>query len=125
MTCRGDVRGTKTWLAGRFHRPLKALCEKKRKSATSDRKARYDFTLTVAYFVRYLERPCTYCGAEQYGVHLDRVDNTKGYTAANTVSCCAPCNYAKGGTPVKQFLAWADRLGEHRRRLARQKKIAV
>ncbi len=44
---------------------------------------------------------CVYCGKKpSQGRHykfngIDRLDNTKGYTVQNCVSCCRPCNRAK------------------------------
>lgn len=53
-------------------------------------------------------QPCHYCGEDpielgtRFGV--DRVDNEKGYTTENCVSCCTFCNYAKRNLSVDDFL---------------------
>jgi len=45
---------------------------------------------------------------------LDRLDNSKGYEPGNVVSCCKPCNWAKGKKTYGQFVAWLDQLGSFR-----------
>lgn len=57
---------------------------------------------------RIINEPCFYCGAEKTNTKItknckegysyngiDRVDNSKGYTIDNVVSCCKRCNTAK------------------------------
>lgn len=41
---------------------------------------------------------------------IDRVDNTKGYTIDNCVSCCTTCNLAKREKSTDQFLTWIRRI---------------
>jgi hypothetical protein len=52
--------------------------------------------------------PCYYCGINpnELGTRfgIDRVDNTVGYTRANSVTCCTPCNYAKKDYHLNDFL---------------------
>lgn len=57
-----------------------------------------EFSLTFEQFVEISNYPCFYCedalcgrGSFQ-GAHLDRIDNTKGYTIDNILSCGAICN---------------------------------
>lgn len=38
---------------------------------------------------------------------IDRVDNEKGYTVDNVVTCCTTCNLAKRSMSVDEFAAWA------------------
>lgn len=69
---------------------------------------------------------CFYCGAAPNQIcktsswnglfvynGLDRVDNTKGYTIANTVPCCKTCNIAKGKLTADEFIRWALQLSKH------------
>lgn len=37
---------------------------------------------------------------------IDRVDNTKGYTIDNVVSCCKYCNTAKSNHSIEEFSKW-------------------
>lgn len=58
---------------------------------------------------------CTYCAREPdiYDVNgLDRIDNTKGYTIDNIVSCCKSCNMMKGKISVTDFIGVACRISE-------------
>ncbi len=80
-----------------------------------------DITKEEAF--RLMTRPCHYCGAEPSQVcapkklwtffvynGLDRVDNSLGYTAQNTVPCCKICNRAKNDLPLAEFMEWIQRL---------------
>ena len=52
------------------------------------------------YFADGRERPCWYCRGEnnKAGSGLDRLDNNKTYTVANTVPACRGCNVWRGNT---------------------------
>ena len=54
-----------------------------------------------------IKMPCHYCGitAEENDCisGLDRVDNQQGYSAPNTVPCCAKCNMMKGTLTLSEF----------------------
>src|ERR1044071_2178502 len=41
---------------------------------------------------------------------LDRLENSAGYTLANTVPCCHPCNFAKSDGSVAAFLDRVNRI---------------
>ncbi len=41
---------------------------------------------------------------------IDRLDNTKGYTLENSVTCCTRCNYAKHTTDLQTFVKWSENL---------------
>jgi hypothetical protein len=66
---------------------------------------------------------CHYCGNEpsnvskrktSYGLFvyngLDRIDNNKGYTLDNIVTCCKKCNKWKGKMTQNEFLEHAERI---------------
>jgi len=62
---------------------------------------------------RLTRQPCTYCGRpplDSKATGIERVDNSKSYTAENSVPCCALCNRAKRAMPVKDFLDWISQL---------------
>ena len=81
------------------------------------------FDLSIEEFRSLVKQKCFYCNTEPLqqsnrkfsnGIYLfngiDRIDNTKGYTKANTKPCCFICNRAKGNLPYKDFLLWIQRI---------------
>ena len=69
-------------------------------------KRRIDFSLSKALFNNLISKPCFYCEYQKEGEvnGIDRVDNNKGYTEENVVSCCATCNQLKGSQHPQEFL---------------------
>ncbi len=77
------------------HRP-----EVRYKNAKLSAKRRsISFDLTCEQYVKLIGPECFYCngffGRVTTGVGLDRMDNSKGYTIDNCVSCCKSCNGIK------------------------------
>jgi hypothetical protein len=83
------------------------------------------FNVTEHDFERLCKSACHYCGeppsntakvpqrckgtaraADFIYNGLDRVDNDKGYTLDNVVSCCKTCNFAKRTNTYEGFLGW-------------------
>lgn len=93
-------------------------------SYNSNAKVRgHPFHLNKDEFKTLIDGDCHYCGAEPFNtLHykgdtytsngIDRVDNSKGYTIENSVSCCAICNQAKHTLPYETFIAWARRINK-------------
>lgn len=80
------------------------------KKGAKDRGLSYDLTFDQAYDMMK-NGVCHYCGAApamtSYGVvalGIDRLDNGKGYTVDNCVSCCKWCNIMKGQASEPAFL---------------------
>lgn len=86
---------------------------------SSARKRGHEITLTREDVRRITSLPCYYCNRENsYGLQtsrglyrhkhngIDRINNTKGYTLANSCPCCFRCNQAKSTMTQKEFLAW-------------------
>ena len=69
-------------------------------------KRQIDFGLTKAQFNELITGPCFYCDYTKDGEvnGLDRIDNNKGYTEENCVTCCGPCNMLKGSQHPQEFL---------------------
>lgn len=65
-----------------------------------------------------LVQECAYCGFQPSDIEnlngLDRVDSNLGYSASNTVSCCATCNAMKGCIDVDVFIDNVRRIINHR-----------
>lgn len=59
-----------------------------------DKKRGLSFNLTREFMERKIFEPCVYCG-DTKRIGLDRIDNSKGHTEDNCVSCCYECNVAR------------------------------
>lgn len=75
------------------------------------------FDLTAEQFSSLVTADCHYCAAPPAPLYshaeatgLDRIDNGRGYTADNVVSCCRVCNRAKSTMTYDDFTAWIRRL---------------
>lgn len=86
-----------------------------------------EFSLTDEEFESLTKGCCYYCGIppstklthKSYnGAYtyngVDRINNTKGYTKENSVSCCSICNRAKSTMSQESFLQWIQRLINYR-----------
>ena len=62
-------------------------------------------------FARILRQQCFYCSSTGR-IGVDRVQNDGHYTLANSVPCCASCNYMKGGMRLREFAEHAHRVGQ-------------
>lgn len=97
----------------------------------SAKKRKYEFSLTKEEFIGLILQPCFYCGIEPLSKikktnkfyskewteaskiaanGIDRVDNSKGYTTDNVVTCCKICNHAKTNLTLVEFKEWFTRL---------------
>ena len=86
-----------------------------------------EWSLTDSDAMTLFSENCYYCGAAPNlflksskgetaprAVNgIDRVDNDKGYTKNNTVSCCSNCNYAKGDMAQHSFIAMIESIYRH------------
>lgn len=68
------------------------------------KKANRDFSLTLAFFSTFWQKPCFYCGEDIDTIGIDRIDNSIGYIEDNIVSCCKLCNLMKRSLSQKEFL---------------------
>jgi len=89
----------------------RVLCDY-RKSA---RVKGYTFELSHEHIAELINKECHYCGAEpgnSMKQHnrmityqgIDRLDNSKGYTPDNVVSCCIVCNKMKKALSHDEFV---------------------
>lgn len=81
-------------------------------------------------FIELLKGNCYYCGVEPSNVYsknyynvtyngVDRIDNVKGYTKENSVSCCKMCNISKNNNTEEEFTKWIKRTYENLEKLKR------
>lgn len=93
---------------------------------SSARNRGLEFELSKEDFLNLITGECTYCGKKSetgfdlksLSVHttflgIDRVDNTKGYTINNVVSCCKLCNRMKMTLTKDEFLEQIARIYNH------------
>ena len=86
----------------------------------SARDRNLSFEITKDQFFSLTDSNCFYCNSKPSSVRknkndsgdyqyngIDRIDNTKGYTLDNVVTCCKICNYAKNALSVNEFKSWA------------------
>lgn len=54
--------------------------------------------LSFEEYQPFIKNSCFYCEGplDNYGSGLDRIDNNKGYTKDNVLSCCGECNRLRG-----------------------------
>lgn len=85
-----------------------------------------EWSLTESQVRVLLKQDCHYCGIAprqifgQKGYNgfyiyngIDRIDNSKGYTIDNVVSCCKFCNYSKSNRSLEDFMLWISRVYKH------------
>lgn len=78
-----------------------------------------EFLLSEGQFKELVEGDCYYCGNNPTQIiknnwdtgeflynGIDRVDNDKGYSVDNCVSCCKLCNFEKSDYPIQEFSEW-------------------
>jgi hypothetical protein len=103
---------------------VKRIIEKRIRSGARLRGKNFELTQGQVLFL--ISRPCHWCG--RVGVNsckhprsgqppfryngLDRVNNDEGYTLANTVPCCGPCNRAKHTMTTEEFLDMCHSVAE-------------
>jgi hypothetical protein len=84
-----------------------------RKNAAKRNKA-WELSATEAF--NLFTSKCHYCDADAgFPVRrngIDRVDNSRGYTASNCVPCCKYCNAGKADRTLSEFKSWAKAVSE-------------
>jgi len=89
----------------------------------SAKRRKLEFNLTEEQFKELIQQNCYYCGSKPNNISkrfncngsyiyngLDRIDNTKGYTIDNVVSCCRFCNMAKNNHTIQEFKEWIKKV---------------
>lgn len=87
-------------------------------------KRNLDFQLSHEECEKLFYQNCYYCNSEPLSVRttkskfphkiiyngIDRVDNNKGYTMSNVVSCCKICNVSKRSMDIDSFYTWVNKI---------------
>ena len=63
--------------------------------------------MTERHYMALIKQPCGYCGKRQgvgCRIGVDRVCNDQHYITANTIACCAVCNFMKRDLGVRAFV---------------------
>jgi hypothetical protein len=63
------------------------------------KRRKLEFNITKKDYFTLISYPCHYCQKsllDETGGGLDRIDNDKGYTLDNVLSCCGTCNKIRG-----------------------------
>jgi hypothetical protein len=68
--------------------------------------------ITIETFKELSDQACTYCG-EKSEMGIDRIENDKGYTKENSISCCKFCNYMKKHWTKEFFLEHIKKIYNH------------
>jgi hypothetical protein len=76
----------------------------------------YVFKLTFEQYKLLISKPCYYCGGTlpEVGSGLDRVNNKKGYSVGNCVSCCTTCNKMKLKLPILDWMSHMEKILKYR-----------
>lgn len=72
-------------------------------SRRSDKKKGLVNDLTRDVVDNLINNPCSYCGATDIRMTLDRVDNDLGHIESNVIPSCYRCNIVRGSMP---YAAW-------------------
>lgn len=76
-------------------------------------KRNYKVDITFEEFSKIVSNPCAYCGENEKRIGIDRIDNTKGYTLANSNPCCTTCNMMKKTMTVAEFLSHIEKISNY------------
>ena len=71
--------------------------------------------MTMSYCENMIKMPCFYCNLlpENRLNGIDRMDNTKGYSVNNCVSCCKNCNFIKKSLDANTFIQRCQHISYH------------
>jgi len=73
-------------------------------SRREDKRNNLKTEITREQICELINKPCHYCGETCIPIGIDRVDNNKGHTNNNIVSCCIRCNSLKSDMPTQAWM---------------------
>ena len=71
------------------------------------KKRNINWNLSYNEFITFWQKPCFYCNGSISTIGLDRVNNNKGYSLDNLVSCCKICNRMKSNM---DYVDWINQI---------------
>ena len=91
------------------------------------KKRELPFELSKKEFLEIISGKCYYCNSDPISSSkyfryydkdfnyngIDRLDNDKGYSRDNCVTCCITCNHAKSAMSTKDFLGFIKKIYEN------------
>lgn len=87
---------------------------------TRAKRKNLEFTIPKEKYIDLINKPCYYCNEkliEVYGIGLDRIDNNKGYTEENVLTCCGNCNRTRADRfTVEETKVMINALLEYRKK---------
>lgn len=113
---KASLAGKATRKEGTASRVMYGAC----KQAALRRKL--SFEITYDNYMALTQTNCVYCGRKPFAKYItkhgdiftyngiDRLDNNKGYTLDNSVTCCWDCNRMKGTLTVTEFIEQCKRI---------------
>lgn len=72
----------------------------------------FEFTLEE-FTERFWQKQCYYCGVAHPTAGIDRLDNSLGYSGANSVPCCGICNLMKRTSTANDFIEKCRAITKH------------
>lgn len=113
LTCKRCLRDEENKRISNFRKTDRRLVGSRSKYIVDDSK-KYDrknkllgFNLTVEFVDCLIKDGCSYCLVTEAFMSLDRIDNSKGHSKNNVVSCCYRCNLMRRDVP---WAAWCRML---------------
>lgn len=78
-------------------------------------RSNYPFDLSMEQFKDILSRNCYFCGQKETErlSGVDRIDNDKGYSVDNCVTCCKKCNMMKNTLNESTFILMCMHITDH------------
>lgn len=96
--------------ARKYHQSSKGKYRSYKESA---KRRSFPFELSIEEFITFWQKPCHYCGDSIETIGLDRIDNSKGYSLDNCVSCCYICNIMKASLDKETFISHIRKINNH------------
>lgn len=75
----------------------------------------YDVNVTIMLIEQLILDGCTYCGAVDLQMSMDRINNTRPHDQDNIIASCINCNLTRGSMPYEAWEVVAKGMREARK----------